>query len=185
MALGMFFNILKCIYVFCAFTSWIALILLASNPSSGPLSPDRPEAEKPFRVDAPFEPAGDQPKAIEQLIAVVGHDPMPNYPKSRLHRRNVQMTKPGQRQCQRMGTADEQIRISATVKRELDRRKRSGESYNDVIERMIDEGSGGDFYDGFGAFNGTDRGEAIRDTHEKSKRKSIERIGRMAESRDE
>ncbi len=35
--------------------------------SSGPLSPDRPDAETQFRVDAPFEPAGDQPEAIEQL----------------------------------------------------------------------------------------------------------------------
>ena len=35
--------------------------------SSGPLSPDRPDAETRFRVDAPFEPAGDQPEAIEQL----------------------------------------------------------------------------------------------------------------------
>ena len=38
-----------------------------SDSESGPLSPDRPEAERPFRVDAPFEPAGDQPEAIEQL----------------------------------------------------------------------------------------------------------------------
>ncbi len=35
--------------------------------SSGPLSPDRPDAETRFRVDAPFDPAGDQPTAIEQL----------------------------------------------------------------------------------------------------------------------
>ncbi len=35
--------------------------------SSGPLSPDRPDAETRFRVDAPFDPAGDQPEAIEQL----------------------------------------------------------------------------------------------------------------------
>jgi len=34
---------------------------------TGPLSPDRPEAESDFRVDAPFDPAGDQPEAIEQL----------------------------------------------------------------------------------------------------------------------
>ncbi|MDL5362903.1 excinuclease ABC subunit UvrB [Halalkalicoccus sp. NIPERK01] len=40
-----------------------------SNTSSGPLQPDRPEAEKPFRVEAPFEPAGDQPEAIEQLVS--------------------------------------------------------------------------------------------------------------------
>ncbi len=34
---------------------------------SGPLSPDRPDVDRPFRVDAPFEPAGDQPDAIAQL----------------------------------------------------------------------------------------------------------------------
>ncbi len=37
------------------------------SDASGPLQPDRPEAEKPFRVDAPFDPAGDQPHAIEEL----------------------------------------------------------------------------------------------------------------------
>ncbi|PSP32718.1 excinuclease ABC subunit B [Halobacteriales archaeon QH_10_67_22] len=35
---------------------------------SGPLSPDRPDAETAFRVDAPFDPAGDQPDAIEGLV---------------------------------------------------------------------------------------------------------------------
>jgi len=38
-----------------------------SDANSGPLSPDRPEQERPFRVEAPFDPAGDQPEAIEQL----------------------------------------------------------------------------------------------------------------------
>ncbi len=38
-----------------------------SDANSGPLSPDRPDQERPFRVDAPFDPAGDQPEAIEQL----------------------------------------------------------------------------------------------------------------------
>ncbi len=37
--------------------------------SGGPLSPDRPDAESEFRVDAPFDPAGDQPEAIEQLVS--------------------------------------------------------------------------------------------------------------------
>ncbi|MBV0900195.1 excinuclease ABC subunit UvrB [Haloarcula salina] len=37
------------------------------SDSGGPLSIDRPDAERAFRVDAPFEPAGDQPEAIEQL----------------------------------------------------------------------------------------------------------------------
>ncbi|ELZ06425.1 excinuclease ABC subunit B [Natrialba chahannaoensis JCM 10990] len=37
------------------------------SDSRGPLQPDRPDADHPFEVDAPFEPAGDQPEAIEQL----------------------------------------------------------------------------------------------------------------------
>ncbi|GAA0650111.1 excinuclease ABC subunit UvrB [Salarchaeum japonicum] len=39
------------------------------SDSEGALQPDRPDAEQPFRVDAPFDPAGDQPEAIEQLAA--------------------------------------------------------------------------------------------------------------------
>lgn len=38
-----------------------------SVADSSPLSPDRPDLDRRFRVDAPFEPAGDQPSAIEQL----------------------------------------------------------------------------------------------------------------------
>ncbi|MFB6117331.1 excinuclease ABC subunit UvrB [Halosegnis sp.] len=40
-----------------------------SDSESGPLGPDRPNADQPFRVDAPFDPAGDQPDAIRQLVA--------------------------------------------------------------------------------------------------------------------
>lgn len=39
-----------------------------SETHSGPLQPDRPDADAPFRVDAPFDPAGDQPEAIDQLV---------------------------------------------------------------------------------------------------------------------
>ena len=39
------------------------------SDSGGPLSPDRPDVDREFRVDAPFTPAGDQPEAIEQLAA--------------------------------------------------------------------------------------------------------------------
>ncbi|MFB6106553.1 MAG: excinuclease ABC subunit UvrB [Halobacteriaceae archaeon] len=38
------------------------------SDTEGPLSPDRPDAERPFRVDAPFVPAGDQPDAIADLV---------------------------------------------------------------------------------------------------------------------
>jgi excinuclease ABC subunit B len=37
------------------------------SDTGGALTPDRPDAERPFRVDAPFDPAGDQPAAIERL----------------------------------------------------------------------------------------------------------------------
>ncbi|GAB6861085.1 excinuclease ABC subunit UvrB [Haloplanus litoreus] len=40
-----------------------------SDANSGPLQPDRPDADRPFRVEAPFDPAGDQPDAIEELVA--------------------------------------------------------------------------------------------------------------------
>jgi excinuclease ABC subunit B len=40
-----------------------------SGSEEGPLSPDRPAADRQFRVDAPFEPAGDQPEAIAQLAS--------------------------------------------------------------------------------------------------------------------
>src|SRR6056297_104242 len=39
------------------------------SDASGPLQPDRPEADAPFRVEAPFDPAGDQPDAIDELVA--------------------------------------------------------------------------------------------------------------------
>ncbi|WP_232703306.1 excinuclease ABC subunit UvrB [Halobacterium wangiae] len=39
------------------------------SDASGPLQPDDPKAEVPFRVEAPFDPAGDQPQAIEELAA--------------------------------------------------------------------------------------------------------------------
>jgi excinuclease ABC subunit B len=39
------------------------------SDSAGPLQPDRPGADREFRVDAPFDPAGDQPEAIERLAA--------------------------------------------------------------------------------------------------------------------
>jgi excinuclease ABC subunit B len=35
--------------------------------TESPLSVDRPDVDVPFRVDAPFDPAGDQPAAIETL----------------------------------------------------------------------------------------------------------------------
>jgi hypothetical protein len=49
-----------------------------------------------------------------------------------------------------MATANEQIRVSDRVKGILDRRRREGESYNDVLERVLGADSDGDFDAGFG-----------------------------------
>ncbi|SEH64481.1 Excinuclease ABC subunit B [Halopenitus malekzadehii] len=38
------------------------------SDADSPLSEDRPTVDRPLRVDAPFEPAGDQPDAIEALV---------------------------------------------------------------------------------------------------------------------
>jgi excinuclease ABC subunit B len=35
---------------------------------TGPLQPDRPDLDRPLEVDAPFDPAGDQPEAIRKLV---------------------------------------------------------------------------------------------------------------------
>ena len=35
---------------------------------TGPLQPDRPDLDRQLSVDAPFDPAGDQPDAIEELV---------------------------------------------------------------------------------------------------------------------
>lgn len=82
-----------------------------------------------------------------------------------------------------MGTADEQIRVSDAVKRELDERRREGESFNDVLERILEDDR--DLLAGFGAFDGTDRGETTRDVHERGEEKSRTRISSMADGRSD
>ncbi|MEF8820477.1 MAG: antitoxin VapB family protein [Haloferacaceae archaeon] len=79
-----------------------------------------------------------------------------------------------------MATADEQIRVSGRVKRELDRRRREGESYNDVLERVLDEDRVGDFYDGFGRWS-DEHAERVREARRKSKEKRKQRIRERAE----
>jgi len=76
-----------------------------------------------------------------------------------------------------MGTANEQIRVSDTVKRELERRRREGESYNDVLERLFDDVDR-DLLAGFGRWS-DDHADRVRERREDSKRKSRERMGRL------
>lgn len=78
-----------------------------------------------------------------------------------------------------MGTATDQIRISPTVKRELARRKREDESYNDVLERVLGETTDPDFYNGFGSLS-DDQADALRETRERGRQKSKDRMKRLA-----
>jgi len=79
-----------------------------------------------------------------------------------------------------MATADEQIRVSDRVKRQLDRRRREGESFNDVLERILNESEDADFYDGFGILSDEDA-DWIRDKHESSEKQRKERMQRLDE----
>jgi len=78
-----------------------------------------------------------------------------------------------------MGTANEQIRVSDTVKRELDRRRREGESYNDVLKRMLEDDR--DLLAGFGRWS-DEHADRVREAREKSKKKSKDRMRRLADN---
>lgn len=76
--------------------------------------------------------------------------------------------------------AKEQIRVSSRVKREIKRRKREGESYNDVLERLLDENGNGDFYDGFGRWS-DEEAERAREERQKAKEKRKRRMRERVE----
>ena len=80
-----------------------------------------------------------------------------------------------------MGAADEQIRVSETVKQEIERRRREGESYNDVLERMFSPAGDRDFLAGFGRWS-DERADRAREVREKYKEKSKERMRRRSEN---
>lgn len=74
-----------------------------------------------------------------------------------------------------MASADTQIRVSEKVKKMLDRRKREGESYNDVVERVLGENTEPDFYDGFGRWS-DEQAERVREERQKVKEKRKQRM---------
>ena len=76
-----------------------------------------------------------------------------------------------------MGTANDQIRVSDTVKRELDRRRREGESYNDVLQRLLDEDR--DLLAGFGRWS-DGHADQVREARERSSEKSKQRVQRRS-----
>lgn len=80
-----------------------------------------------------------------------------------------------------MGAADEQIRVSTAVKREIERRRREGESYNDVLERTFAIEGDRDLLAGFGRWS-DEKAERARETRESYKKKSKERMRRESET---
>ena len=80
-----------------------------------------------------------------------------------------------------MASADEQIRVSDRVKRELNRRRREGESYNDVLERVLDEERVGDFYEGFGRWS-DEEAERVREGRRTAKEKRKDRMRERTEN---
>lgn len=78
-----------------------------------------------------------------------------------------------------MAIADEQIRVSGRVKRELKRRMREGESFNDVLKRILTENTEADFYDGFGILS-DEQADSIREEREPAREKRKGRLRRLA-----
>ena len=64
------------------------------------------------------------------------------------------------------------------MKRELDRRRREGESYNDVLQRMLEDDR--DLLTGFGRWS-DEHADRVREAREMSKQKSNDRMGRLAD----
>lgn len=74
------------------------------------------------------------------------------------------------------------IRLSEETKTRLELRKRRDESFEEVIERLLDDDR--DLLAGFGAWEDTDTAETVREIHEGWKRESGDRIDRIAKARD-
>lgn len=81
-----------------------------------------------------------------------------------------------------MGTADEQIRVSESVKREIERRRREGESYNDVLERVFVVDGERDLLAGFGRWS-PEMAETVRESRNSYKEKSKNRIRQKTDER--
>lgn len=75
---------------------------------------------------------------------------------------------------------DTTIRLSDETKTRLEHRKRGEESFEAVINRLIDDSTDRDLLAGFGAWKGTDKLAATREVYERSRRESKERIDRIA-----
>jgi len=81
-----------------------------------------------------------------------------------------------------MGTADEQIRVSGRVKKKLDKHRREGESYNDVLTRLLEDNKESNFHDGFGILSDEET-DWIRENRTAAKEKRKERTRQLGDDR--
>jgi predicted CopG family antitoxin len=65
--------------------------------------------------------------------------------------------------------------VSKTVKRKIERHRREGESFNDVLERLLAAEDAGDFYDGFGRWS-DEEADRVREKRRQSKEKRKRRM---------
>ncbi|HET7323213.1 MAG TPA: antitoxin VapB family protein [Halococcus sp.] len=79
--------------------------------------------------------------------------------------------------------SDTTIRVSEETRERLKVRKHGGESYENVITRLLDDDR--DLLAGFGAWEGTDKLEAFERVHEEHKHQSKERIEAIAQYRND
>ncbi|WP_135827496.1 antitoxin VapB family protein [Halorussus halobius] len=82
-----------------------------------------------------------------------------------------------------MGTTDKHVRISEESYERLKARRREGESFDDVVVRLLDDDR--DLLAGFGAWDGTNHREVVEDIHSSSKHESAERIEKIARQRSD
>ncbi|QLG47562.1 antitoxin VapB family protein [Natrinema halophilum] len=75
---------------------------------------------------------------------------------------------------------DETIRVSESVTRKLDRYRRDGESYDDAIERLLEEKTAGAFDDGFGRWS-NEEADSVREARRNSKEMRNRRIRERVE----
>ena len=84
-----------------------------------------------------------------------------------------------------MGTADDHIRVSEPVKREIERRRREGESYNDVLARTFSvDREERDFLAGFGRWS-DEQADRVREQRRNGKEKRSRRMRRLNDDGDE
>jgi predicted CopG family antitoxin len=78
-----------------------------------------------------------------------------------------------------MGTADKHVRVSEENYERLEARRRKGESFDDVVERLLADDR--DLLAGFGAWEGTDQRETVEELHDRSKRDGTSRVEEIAD----